>query len=338
MANNVLTTNFNYTYDGDLSTEIFIKPAVMHPDTLQLFRVIDNVKYKRQLSRLNPFGKILKGRQGCGQPVVTGNGINVTNRTLETCKMEFYVEQCVDVFEATVLDNLTNSNINWYDLTNTELGTVIEGLIIEALQRDIFRVFSFGDTSSPAGPADYYNMCNGLWTRMFDGVLSYDVTGVDTSITTLNQTAGTRAIDYLQNLWTGAPRILKQERQTMKKFWVTGNVFENYVLNLQSVESAGGGFLQRTENGITRAFYQGIEVVPIWAWDEWIETDNLGNNTRILYSTTDNHVIGVEDASNQNSVDFWYDRQVRKNKLEGAPTLGYNYVHDELQAISYGDV
>lgn len=335
---NLITTNFDYTYDGQLATEIFIKPAVMNPDTLSLFRVIPGIKYKRQLSLLNPLGKILQGAQGCGPPSTTHDGITITNRTLETCPMEFYIEQCSDVFEQTIIDELTRSGIEWYDLVGTQIGAVIEKVVVEALQRDVFRVFSFGDTSSPAGDPSYYNMCDGLWTRILDGTSSYDTTAVNDSIVALNQTDGTRAIDYLQALWTGADRLLKQIPAANKKFYVTGNVFENYVINLQGIESAAGGFLQRTEGGITRAFYQGIEVLPFWAWDEHIEADNLGNNTRILYTTPDNHIIGVEEASNQGSFDFWYDKDTRQNKLAGRPKFGYNYIHGELQAVSYGNV
>ena len=119
---------------------------------------------------------------------------------------------------------------------------------------------------------------------------------------------------------------------------MTGNVFENYVLNLQSIESGNGGFLQRTEDGITRAYYQGIEVIPIWAWDDWIEADNLGNNTRILYTTPMNHIIGIEEARNQESFRVWHDPDTDYMKYKGRLKMGYNYIHDELQAISYGNV
>jgi hypothetical protein len=338
MANNILTQGFDYTYNGIESTEIFIKPAIMHPDTLSLFRVESGIKYKKQLNLLNPYGKVFQGPQGCGTPVVTGQGLTVTNRTLEVKELELYLEQCGDVFQGTILDELTRSGVAHKDWTSGQVASLIQGLVSEAMARDFFRIFSFGDTTSPAGDPSYYGMVDGLWTTLFAGISGYEVTAVNPSVSTLNQTAGTRAIDYFQALWTGAPNLLKQASPNLKKFYVTYNVFENYIINLQNVQTANGGFTTTTENGQMRAFYQGIEVVPVMAWDQWISADNLGTNVRILYTTTDNHVVGIEEASNQGDMLFWYDPNTNLNKIRGRCKLGYQYVHSDLQAISYGNV
>lgn len=331
MANNILLTNFDYIYDGILSTEVFIEPAVRAPMITDLFTVRTGIKYKEQLNISQQLGKILKGGQGCNQQV-TGDPVNAFNRTLETCLMEVYLEQCSDVFEATIMGELSNNGISRYNLTGTEIGTLIETLFVEALQRELFRIFSFGDKTN--GPNDYYNYCDGLWTRLFDGAASYEVTEINNNITTLS---GSDAKGYFKALHEGAEIVLKQLPVNQRKFYVTGNVWEA-LMGYYEDNANSGGFVGREEDGVMRLRYRGVDIIPYYAWDDWIETDNLGNNTRILYTTPMNHVIGVEQASSQGQWEFWYDRDSRKNKVDASMKMGYNYVHGKLQAISYGNV
>ena len=82
---NVYNTNFDYTYDGKLTEEILVGPAVMHPDVLQVFRVIPGINYKQQLNLVNPLGKVMKGAQNCGTFQTTGDAVNIFNREVEVC-------------------------------------------------------------------------------------------------------------------------------------------------------------------------------------------------------------------------------------------------------------
>lgn len=333
MANNVVLTNFDYTYPGQLATEVMYKPAVMNPDTMSLFRVRPGIKSKLQLHLINPLGKIVKGDQGCGTKSITGNSVNLTNRTLEVCTMETYLEQCADVFEGTVYEEALRSGVDINDLTGTQIEQIIRRLVTESLQREVFRIFSFGDTTSPAGDPSYYGMCDGLWSRLFAGEASYDVHKEDT----ISSHTPATVQGYFQNLFEGAPIILKQIPASQKAFYVTGNIWEALMAAYESTTESGG-FLVRTENGVTSMSYRGIPVIVFYAWDNWISTDNLGNNSRILYTTRENHVIGVEEASNQGRLKIYFDEDDEMLKIKAKFKLGYNYVHGELQAISYGNV
>ena len=328
---NVINPNFDYTYDGDLSTEVFIQPAVNHPDILQVFRVLNGINYKQQINITTPLGKVMKGSQGCGTPTVTGDPVNITNREVAVCDWELYLEQCHDTFQATVLGELLRNNVNEPDLVGTQIGNLIQGMVRDAISRDIFRVFSFGDTSS-GDP--YYNNCDGLWTKLFAGAASYAVTAVNTNITSL---AAADIKTEFKNLYTGAEIILKQAPANMKRFFVTGNVYES-LMDYYETNANAGGFVAREENGVMNLYYRGIQVVPLYAWDDWIAADNLGNNVRILYTMPENHVVGVQEGRTMGDTRFWYDPNTNYNKIRARFKLGYNYVHDKLQAISYGNV
>ena len=334
---NVLNPNFDYTYDGTLSTQFFYDPIVQYPDLRSVFTV-RRVRYKEQLPIVAALGKVLKGAQGCGDLSTTGNAVNITNRTIETLPGEFYLEQCADTFEQTILDEAQRTGEAWYDMRGTPIGNAVQRQIVESVAQDVFRVMSFGDTTSPAGDPAYYGWADGLWTRIIDGTSSYAVTGVNTGITTLNQSDGTRALDYLRSLYEGADILLKQIDASRKRFFVTGNVYENLMTTYEDKALDGGGLTARVENGVTTLMFRGIPVVPVYAWDNWIAADNLGNNTRILYTTPENHVVGLLREADQGNVRQWFDQNTNKVKFFGRMHVGYNWIHDELQAVSYGNV
>jgi len=327
---NTLTPNFNYTYDGITSTEVFYKPTVLTPDVLQIFKVLTGVKSKQQLNLVAPLSNITKADQGCGT-TETGTGIQITNRTLETCSFEVFLSQCYDVFEGNVMENLLKSGNGTPDLTGTGIQTILENVIKDGMRRDAFKFFSFGDTDSVN---TNLNVCDGLWTRLIAGVASYEVDRISTIGSNLSQTANQRALDYFKLLFEGADITLKQMPVGEKKFFVTGTIFENYLTTLETLNNAEGGW-KIVQDGLPRAFYRGIEVVPIYAWDSIITEFSLGSPNRILYTTPANHVIGVERAQDQSEMEIWYEKKDKKVYIRGMYRMGYNYVQNDLQAISY---
>jgi len=339
---NLISTDFDYIYPGKVSTEVFYKPSVETPDILQLFTVRSGIKSKEQLNRIAPLSKITKAYSGCGSTFTeTGstNPVNVDNQTLEVDEFEFRLSQCPDTFNDTILEELKNSGVRANDLSGTTLQTIAQRVILDALRRDNFRHFSFGDKAASSSD---YNVTDGLFRRLFDGASAY-VQEVD-DISTLNQSTNTRAIDYFRNLWEGAESILAQLPSAQKKLFVTRNVFDNYLTNLEDKSNTDQG-VKYVQDGIQRAFFRGVEVVPIYAWDDFLaDADNPFNsgvesfNTAIVYTTPQNHIIGVERAADQGNVEQWYEKKDRTYYFQGQYNMGYNYLQDDLQAYSVGTV
>ena len=335
---NILGTNFSYTYDGNLSEEILVTQAVQNPDIRDLFRVIDGIDHKEQLSLLSPGGKALKGAQACGAQSTTGAIENIYNREIEVTKVQMELIQCVDVFENTIIGKLKNLDVDVNDLSGTVLGNVLESYASEMLMRELFRVWCFGDISN--GPNDYYNMLDGLWARLFAGVSSYDVNAVNASISALGaptSTGSDRAVDYFRALVDGSDTELKQLVMDGAVLYVTGNVYENYIWFLESQGNLESSFTA-LQSGRRAASYRGIPVAPLYAWDKWIAADGLGNNTRILLTLPPNHVAGFGAASRVDALEVWYEKKEKEYHIRSEFRTGYNYVEPKLQAISYGNI
>lgn len=331
---NVLGTNFSYTWDGITSTDVMIKPSIMTPDILQLFTVRQGIKYKEQMALANPISKIVKKYTSCDRSE-TGTGVSITSKELTTTRLEVYLSECVDAFDATIMSTLTKDGIDYNDITGTQLQTVIQDLVTDAVRRDNFRIFSFGDTDNSSSD---YSQLNGLWPTLIAGNASYAVKRIGAALGSGTLSSGT-ALTYLKAHYDGAPIILKQLENTQKAFFVTGSVYENLLASYES-NSTGSenqfALLQMGPNGFLK--YRGIDVKPIYAWDASLQADfPLGNNVQhlILYTTPGNHAIGVERASDQGNIQMWYERKDRKVYIEGMYKMGYVYIHDELQTVSF---
>jgi hypothetical protein len=336
MASNVLLTDFDYVYPGQLATNVLIKPALEHPDALQLFRVLTGIRSKRVLHLVNQLGKTVKGAQLCGNTrVPTGEGVSITNRTLEVDKLELYLEQCYDVFENTVMEELLKTGVEEADLSGTVIQGIINELIATNLKSEFFRLFSFGDKDS--GINDYYNSVDGLWPTLIDAATTYEVQR-EADITALSQTVGERTFDYLRTIHENAPILLKQVPNNQKKFYVTGKMYENLMTTYEDTDMAAVGITARVENGVMSLMFRGIDVVPVYAWDQWIEADGLGNNCRMLYTSTDNHVIGIENASDRDAYRVRLDEDLDIMKYRAKFKLGYNFVFGDFTVIKIGNV
>jgi hypothetical protein len=326
-----ISQSFNYTWDGQVATDVIIKPVVQSPDFLSFFNVKTGIKNKWQITLGTAMTNVIKKATNCDARTASGTG-TLSNRTLTLDEMEVFISACKSEFENNFTEEWLKTGNDINDLSGTDAETLILNLLTPALKQDLSRLFWFGNTGSANANL---NGMTGVWTRLFAGVQdSYCVKRVD-NIATLNQTAGTRAVDYFENAFTQAPIILKQIEATRKKFFVTGNLWENYLKYLESTDSNANGVRLLVDGQVT-LFYRGIEVVPMYCWDNDIAAYSLGTPSRLIYTTPENHWIGVSAAADIDGISAWYEKKDRTYYIENQFKLGYQYAHCDLQVVSYG--
>ena len=251
-----------------------------------------------------------------------------------------YVTECAEDFEGTmgniIAEEALRSGIDRNDISGTELETIINRLLEDALRRDVFRIFSFGDKNS--GSTDY-DQTDGLWTRLIADAgsgESYCVQQTGTFGT--GALADDKALAEFKAAYEGANNILDQIPENQKAFYVTRSVYDNLVSSYESVST--GSDLQVTfqQDGIPVVRYRGVPVVKVSFWDESLaDTDNPLNGTvehLLLYTTMENHVIGVGDTADLNRIDGWYSKDYDLDKFDSKMRMGYNYLHCDLQVIA----
>jgi len=338
-----LETNFNYTYPGILSTEVFFKPTEDSPALSDMAIIDQGIAYKKQYNVLPSLDKILKPYDGCAR---TSSGTqDITNKTLEVKEFEFNLEWCKDDFT-----NYLTSSYNYlaqeflktgvasFDPSGTPVATIVNKLIEDAVRRDVFRRICFGDTTSVS--ADY-DTIDGIWTSLIGDAgtsSSYCVKKTSTSMGTAALSSG-EALANLEAAYIESSNLLKAVPTSKKAFFVTGSVWDNYFNSLAAVGGVTEQAYSALVQGAANITYKGIPVVPVRIWDTMLaDASNPLNATTahmILYTTKDNHRIGVESSSDLSKVEGWYERKERKFYFEGDMKFGYTYLHCDLQTIAY---
>jgi len=270
---------------------------------------------------------------------------DITNTTVQTEEFEIGLEWCKDDFTNQLAESynylaqeMLKNGIQEFDPSGTPVASIITQLIQDAIRRDVFRRVSFGDQASSS--ADW-NTIDGLWTRLIDssGASNYCVRRASgTSLGTADLSAG-EAIAALESVFIQSNNLLKQIPNSQKKFFVTGSIFDNYYNSLVGTGAVTEAAFSNQQNGVSGLRFKGIDVVPVRYWDTLLDdsTNPLAATSKhlILYTTKQNHILGVENGADLNKVEGFFDRKDRKYYFEGNMKFGYNYLHCDLQTIAY---
>lgn len=337
MAESEVGVNFDYTYNGKLSTEVLFRPSIDTPAIGDFFTIFPQLKYSQKVNLLLPLEKVVKAYTSCGRTFT--DGIDITNTTLTLTQLEINMEWCKDDFEGLVGNVLAEewlrTGVGEFDPSGTEIQKIIDQHVSDAARRDTFRIFSFGDTND--ADADW-NQLDGLWPTL----IANSGTGAAYCVRRTSDLAGTlasgAALTALEAAYTGSAIILKQLPNSMKYFGVTGSVYENLLASYESNSNGTENQFTLLKDGADNLTYRGIQIKAIYAWDSALADTTcplFGRTNLILYTTKTNHAVGVDVESDQTAISGWYERKDRKYYIEGFQRLGYNYIHCDLQTIAY---
>jgi ATP-dependent Clp endopeptidase proteolytic subunit ClpP len=340
-AVSILETNFNYTYPGILTTEIFYKPTLQAPALSDMFTIDQGIKDKKRYNLVTQLDKILRPYTGCDR-TFNGNRQLITNTTVQTKEFQVSESWCKDDFTSYLTGSYNFLAQEWlktgnksFDPSGTPINTIIDKLLTDALQRDVARRVYFGAGNSSDSD---YNQIDGLWDRLIDssGASNYCVVRAGAALGTGTLAAGA-ALTALESVYANSNVLLKNAPG--KKFTVTRSIWDNYYNSLIGTGAVTEQAFENLQKGLTTLTYKGIPVIPVDVWDAFLaESDNpLFATTRhlILLTVKDNHILGVEQGSDLNKIEGWYERKDRKFYYEADMKFGYNYLHCDLQTIAY---
>lgn len=342
-AVSILETNFNYTYPGILTTEIFYKPTLQAPAIADMVTIDQGISFKKKYNLITQLDKILKPYTGCTR-TFNGNRQLITNTEVVTKEFQVSESWCKDDFTQQLTGVYNNLAQEWlktgnksFDPSGTPINTIISKVLADALQRDVFRRFSFAAGNSSD---DDYNQFDGLWDRLIDssGASNYCVVRAGAALGTGTLAAGA-ALTALEATYAASNILLKDQTAGKPTFWVTRSIWDNYYNSLIGTGAVTEQAFENLQKGLTTLTYKGFDVRPVSLWDSFLaESDNpLFAVTRhlILFTVKVNHIMGVENGADLNKIEGWYERKDRKFYYESDMKFGYNYLHCDLQTIAY---
>lgn len=332
------TPNFSYTYPGKLNTDLIQKPKINTPALSELFRVIQGVRCGEYINLVQPLTSVItKGSSTC-EPTYTQSG-SITDRKLETGLFEINLSWCKKEFQS-ICNNLGDSDLIGDGLSGYELGgklrAVIFDEILEAARLDLFKIIFLSDNSLGSGSTSKYSAIDGVFVKFFDAATSYCVQPINNTFPNQhNSTLSTnQARDILREMWGNSNLLLKQLPNTAKQFWVTGSVWDNYYDSLIN-DCCVEGSWQAGQDGLAVLKYRGITLMPLWALDDALMNDTTNPfydiiRHFIVYTAKDNHLLGVENASDLNNLEMCYDCRTKSTLIQGEMRVGYNFAQCDL--------
>ena len=327
-----VSPNFDFVYPGKMSLDEIYHPSIDTPEIRQLFTIRNGIKSGMQIPVVGVLSKIVKAYQSCGDNPAGQSYI--TNCKIETHEMKVHFQQCKDEFESHFLEDWLDDGLAGRELS-TKLRGVLNGLVLDAMRRDNFRILSFGDLTAVSND---YNQMDGLWTWIIANTTDYCVPRINT-LGTGNLAAGT-ALTVLRELYEGAAIVLKQLPNNQKGFYVTGSLWENLLSSYESNTTGSDAqfaLLQRgPDNSLT---FRGIQVYPYYAWDnDLADLANPLNGTvehLALYTTPSVHIAGMARESDMGQVRGYFWEENETYNLKAQYKMGYQSCLCELAAASW---
>lgn len=169
-----------------------------------------------------------------------------------------------------------------------------------------------------------------------------DLTGANVATTANTAPAALAAgesEDIFQALHVGADKVLKNTPAANKVLLVSDLVYENYMAYLESFTTERSQVL--LEGGLSAYTYRGIPILPL-GWDVHLDADFAhvtgelyARPHRVIYTTTDNLVLGIDSMNQFNETKMWYNPDAEENRFRSKLVMGTQYVHNKLVAVAY---
>jgi hypothetical protein len=344
-AVSILETNFNYTWNGIITTDLFFKPVLGVPALADLLTVDLGASDKKRYNLIVPIDKLLQPYTGCGG-TPAGNRQLITNTTIQLKPFQMYESWCKDDFTGQLSGTYNFLAQEWlktgnasFDPAGTPINTIIMDALKYGLQKDVYRrVYFASDGSSDTD----YNQIDGFWTRNIEssGASNYCVYRYGSALGTGTLSANT-ASTYFQGIYENSNLLLKEHGIDKNKvmFKVTRSIWENYYATLVGVGAVTEQAYSDYRSGAKTLEFRGIPVVPINMWDSMLaESDNpLFATTRHLIALTmkENHILGVENNADLEKIESWFEMKDQKRYYRSNMVFGYQYLHCDLTSISY---
>lgn len=346
----IVETNFNFTYPGILTTDLFYKPTLTSPALSDLFTIDQGISFQKRYNLIPGLSKVIKPYTGCGASNSNGSRDLISNTTLTTKEFRMQESWCKDDFTQQLTGVYNNLAQEWlktgeksFDPAGTPIDGVIQTVLTDAMRRDLFirATMAAGNSNN----ADF-NQIDGLWDRLIDssgGQSNYCVLKAS-SLGTAALTASS-ATAALEAVYINSNDLLKQE-YGKATFWVTGSVYDAYINQLVGAGNVSQAQYEALINGIQGnktwdggVPYKGIMVRPVRLWDNSLADSNnpLFGTVKhlILLTVKENHMLGVESSADLNNIVSWFEMKDSKRYFRSDFKIGYQYLHCDLQTIAY---
>jgi len=338
MANNVITSMTTYTGKQSEFKDLVMIKLYGYLGLRDLgFQVIEDVQSNKIMYKDALLDKITKKRVGCNN-TATGTGVAISSFTLSVVDMQTQLEQCSDVFDATIAETVRKKGVDINNLTGTEIETYILEKVAETAARDLYRIVFLGDTTLSDSN---YTPFDGIYKKVKAGYLAGDGTTYGGAITSSSLSIS-NIVATLDAVWDAQSYELKFIPDEQKVMFVEDSVFRAWEKYLSSTQFSGVGEQRNVlVNGVATLSFRGIPMVNTQVISKYLALDfatgspaAVANPYRILLTKADNHYIVTDAITDTAKVVMWYEPLQDTNYTRLRYKAGYNYAYGALNCFA----
>jgi hypothetical protein len=320
----------NINLQGEEANQMILKPVFFDDGIEELFDTMNFVNKDQKIAYVGTLENILKSVDGCG--FNPDGSFSISQRTMSTRQVGIALELCYDEFKDTIYKQLAKKGTAISDLSGTVFGNLLALRAQQGVKKDIIKTAFFGNKASTD---DKINYADGMWSvyipaLVADGLIPYINSGSGTPLT-----AG-EGIELLRTVKNRSSNFLKATPNTEKVMYVSANVYEQYITDLQANGQSSDLHFVALQSGIRVLMFDGVEVKPMWEWQAYaLEYLGLANANLVLYTIKKNFVLGTDIENYANQMKMWYDEIEEKIFIKSKFYLGFNFKHEEFITVAY---
>jgi len=344
--------NLHFTPDElRLMNELIVTKVLEAPELSDFHTLITGIKNDKRIGIIpGTFGLVGKAAQGCN-PIPQCYEDVAIEKTWEPRYKEVIIDMCVTELADTLMKLAIKCGVELYDLTKTDIFYFILDILEKDIRKMVFRTAWFDDQAAAVFPAGiltpgtdpaFFNVINGFWQQFAviyaANPLQLNAMPGNTQLTyALQQTVATPLLTYnaVNALIDAAPCELAAQPDRI--LLVTKSVMDRLRRQLQALGTAFQDY-RLSIDGIEFATWDGIRIVSICLWDQWIrayENNGVAWNDphRVVYTTVSNLLIGMVCTSLFDNINSFYDPRSRINRIEAVDAFDAKIIDDRLLMV-----
>ena len=336
----------------ETASEIIFERTYNDSDLSEYHDIETGVDMDQQIVFAEKLGLLGKKSSGC-TPNAAG-GFELSEKFWRPVLEDFRLEHCQADMPALLklFRKAQRINPDFFDAVGSEEFGVIIAAVEAAMLENIHRKVWFNDTNAAlASGGGVFTAGTDLgYFNSFDGLFKQILAEVPTTATNYVAITKNGAANYAAQALAAdeAYGILEKmvaasdERLAAaedKFILVTRSIADNYRATLRN-KSLGNGFLERTEDGTQKLYFDGIEVKTRFDWDRYIKAyQNNGTKYnlphRAIMTTKSNIPVSTLSEEDLKKLDVFYDKYKKINVIDGAYTIDAKHLEPYLTVAAY---
>jgi len=318
---------------GPEASEAIIQPIYFDSEGLQDdFYLMPAVKGEAQMLQISRPNSVLQEGNGCSLEEV--ELMNISNRFIKVKRVGMKAGICKDSLENTTLARQLKAGVDCTRIDGTFLETATMEIAQDAIKKDLQTIAWFGDSSSAQLP---YRLADGIWSKIFNMAHQNAIPRVNTGSGTPLGAGG--GLQLMKEVYESQSNAMYGKDNSDKVFYVTREVHERYISDLEAGQLNGAGYIQAvTEKQAFAYMYRGvpIKVMPSWS-EEALAVFGISNANYILLTVKDNLTFATDvnaDAALQ-SLEIWYSQDDNRYKVRNWSMIGFDFALPTMMVAGY---